>query len=65
MNGISEKDMYFSSFLSIVSADANALFTALFTPLDSGGELVFDEGELGPLQPLLEGPRDQGAARQL
>jgi len=57
--------MIFSLFFGIFSADANTLFAALYTPLDGGGELVFDEGEDDPLQPHLESPSSQSVTRQV
>ena len=57
--------MYFRLFFDIVFAGLYAPFAALYLLLYQGRKLIFGDVGDDPLQPLHEGPSDQGVVPQL
>jgi hypothetical protein len=57
--------MYFRLFFDMVTADPDALFKVLYPSAKGGGEVLFDDDSVHPIQVVLEGVGGEVQALQL
>jgi hypothetical protein len=57
--------MYFRLFFDLVTANPDALFTLLYPSAKDGGEVLFDDDSVHPIQVVLEGAGGEVQTLQL